>query len=133
MNDPETRAALVLTLRDIAEYFDAIPTRIARYEAALLKATCPPLLEALGTPYSAPLTSRGDADQFSLRLDPAVSKPVTPLESTVVQTLTDATDYLLHLSEGGVRNSAIENYITMQSLGLLDQLGAPHTSQNPLG
>lgn len=132
MIESETRAALALTLSDITDFFDAVPTRMARDEAALLQATCIPLLEILGRPYVVPRTLSRGGEEFSLRLDPPHTADVTTLHSTVTHTLTDAADYLVHISDGGARNTAVENYITIQSLNLLDQLGAARESQNPL-
>lgn len=134
MVDDDARRSLLLTLHDVAEFFNASSVSRSPVDAAHLLATCIPVLDGLGCPY-APSRLGGwpsEVEHFTLRVEAPPPTPTPLLPATLVPTLTDIADYLAHLSHGGGANYAMENYVSAQCLGLLDELGVPHVPRNPL-
>lgn len=124
MVDLDARLALRLTLSDISEYFNSPSSNRLRGEAGDLVRACIPVLDALNSPYTptpAPGSMR-DVDHFRLRVDVSPEPQGAAVPPALVLALTDMTDYLAHLSRGGQVDYGMENYISAQCQGFLDEL-----------
>jgi len=133
MVDPDARLALRLTFKDIAEYLNSPSSGRFRGEAAELVRACIPVLDGLNFPYTP--TPSGDStrhvEHFTLRVDVAPETDAA-VPAALVLGLTDMTDYLAHLSRGGHVNYGMENYISAQCQGFLDELDAFQTPDDQL-
>jgi hypothetical protein len=126
--------ALRLTLQDIAEYFESPRSSRTPQDAAHLLNACIPLLNEVGCPYEPPPARVPNfvITHFVLRLNATPQLRPSVLPATFVLALTDISDYLLHLSRGGAPSYGIDNYITAQCVGLLEQLGTSNAPCDPL-
>jgi hypothetical protein len=133
MVDAAARLALALTLQDVAEYLNSPLSCHTAAEAGHLLAVCIPVLDGLGRPYTPDDVDRcvPAIEPFTLRVDATPETEIPLLPATLVLTLTDIADYLVHLSRGGQANYAIETYISAQCFGLLDQIGVRQPRRNP--
>lgn len=129
----DARIALRFTLQEIAEFFGTPMSSRAPAEPAHLLAACVPVLYGLGCPYDLTRldSERPAVGHFILRVEGTPEPWTSHFPPTLVATLTDIADYLLHLSRGGKGNYAMENYVSSQCVRLLDQLGIPQAPGNP--